>query len=343
MLFELPPFEHVDAEKVEDVLLWLRTDREKATVVAGATDLLGLMKDRIEGPALKTPAVLINIKTIPVLNRILYDESAGLRIGAAVRLNDLITSDVITERFRILSQAARLVGTTPLRNMGTLGGNLCQRPRCLYFRHPHFICFKKGGNRCYAVAGEHRHYHSILQNGRCVAAHPSDMASALVALNAKAIITCSDGERELPLQNFFSGPNDLLETVLKYDEFLKEIHIPNQKGKTGQVFLKQRIRHSADFALSSVATVARISDETCEDIRIVLGGVAPFPYAASLAEKTVKGRSLSERLISEAAEASVEGARPLPMNQYKLDLTKALVRRALTFLWRGDTQSGEHS
>jgi xanthine dehydrogenase YagS FAD-binding subunit len=330
MLFELPSFEHVDAMEVKEAVSYLCEYGEKARVVAGGTDLLSLMKDRIEGPELKTPELLINIKTIPEINRITYSEEKGLRIGAAVTLNHIATSGVIKQRFNILSQAARQVGTTQIRNMGTIGGNICQRSRCLYFRHPHFICFKKGGSKCYAATGEHRYYHSILENGKCVMAHPSDMAPALIALKAEALISSPEGEKKLPLEDFFLGPNNFTETVLKADEFLTEIHVPTQNDITHQLFLKQRIRHSADFALSSVATAARISDGICEDIRIVLGGIAPHPYLASLASEVVKGRRLNESLISQAAEASVEGAKPLPMNGYKVDLTKAMVRRALT-------------
>jgi len=332
MLFELPSFEHIDAMEVKEAVSYLREYGEKARVVAGGTDLLSLMKDRIEGPELKIPELLINIKTIPEINRITYSEEIGLRIGAAVTLNRLATSDVINQKYSILSQAARQVGTTQLRNMGTIGGNICQRPRCLYFRHPHFLCFKKGGSKCYAAVGEHRYYHSILRNGKCVMAHPSDIGPALVALKAKAITVSANGEREVPMEDFFLGPNNFTETVLKSDEFLKEIQIPTQNNITHQLFLKHRIRHSADFALSSVATVAQISDGICEDIRIVLGGIAPLPYLASLANEVVKGRRLNESLISQAAEASVEGAKPLPMNGYKVDLTKAMVRRVLTVI-----------
>ncbi len=332
MLFELPSFEHIDVETVEEAAFWLHRYGEKARVVAGATDLLGLMKDRIEGPKLKVPEVLVNIKTIPELAGIIWDEGRGLRIGAAVTLNSLTASDVIKQHFNLLVQSAWQVGSTQLRNMGTLGGNLCQRPRCLYFRHPHFPCFKKGGTRCYAAAGEHRFHHSILKNGKCVMAHPSDLGPALVALNAKMRLSSLTGEREVPLQDFFLGPDHLTETVLKPDEFVSEIQIPRQKGKTCQVFLKQRIRHAADFALASVAAVARISGEICEDIQIVLGGVAPFPYVASAARETLSGKRPTEELIRQTVEASVEGARPLPMNRYKVDLIKAMVKRALTTL-----------
>jgi xanthine dehydrogenase YagS FAD-binding subunit len=160
-------------------------------------------------------------------------------------------------------------------------------------------------------------------------AHPSDLAPALIALKAEVMIISPNGERKAPLQEFFLGPNHHTETILKTDEYLTEIHVPTQKWRTLQVFLKERIRHSADFALSSVSAVARISAGICEEIRIVLGGVAPFPYVASTAEEVIKGKKMDEDLISQAAGASVEEAKPLPMNGYKVDLTKALVKRAL--------------
>lgn len=329
MLFELPSFEYVDAQGAEEVVFWLQKYGQKARVIAGATDLLGFMKDRVEGPECKIPEVLVNIKKIPEMTRIACDEGTGLKIGAGVTLSRVATSDVIRQEFKILSQAALQVGTTQLRNRGTLGGNLCQRPRCLYFRHPHFLCFKKGGSRCYAATGEHRFYHSILKQGRCVMAHPSDLAPALIALKAEVMIMSPNGSKTVPLQKLFLGPNHTVETILKTDEVLTEIRAPLQSEGTRQVFLKERIRHAADFALSSVAAVARISDGTCEEARIVLGGVAPFPYVASTAEKLIKGKKLDEGLISQAAEASVEGAKPLAMNRYKVDLTKTLVKRAL--------------
>lgn len=333
MLYELPRFKHIDVKNVKEAIFWLQKYGEKARVIAGGTDLLSLMKDRVEGPEFSIPEVLVNIKFIPKMNRITYDEKTGLRIGAAVTLNRLETSDVIKKKFSILLNAARQVGTTQIRNMGTIGGNICQRPQCMYFRHPHFLCYKKGGAKCFAKTGEHRDYHSILEYGKCVMAHPSDVALALVALKAKAIIASYDGGKQIPLEDFFVGANHLNETVLKSDELLMEIQVPKQKGQIYQLFLKHRIRHSSDFALSSVAAVAKISDEICQDIRIVLGGVAPFPYLASEAEEIIRGRRLSKGLISQVAEASVEGARPLPMNRYKIALTRALVRRALTSIW----------
>jgi xanthine dehydrogenase YagS FAD-binding subunit len=334
VLYELPSLEHISVKSLDEAVSCLRKYGEKARIMAGGTDLLGLMKDRIEGPAMRIPGVLVNVKTISEMNEITDDEEGGLRIGASVTLNRLEASGVIKQKFPVLSEAARQVGTTQLRNMGTIGGNICQRPQCMYFRHPHFPCYKKGGTRCYAVTGEHRDYHGILRSGKCVMAHPSDMAPALVALKAKGMIVGSDGTREIPLEDFFVGPDSSVETVLKPDELLTEVQVPIQRGKTHQLFLKHRIRHSSDFALSSVATVAQILDGVCQDIRIVLGGVAPFPYLASKAEEVVRGKRLTEKLISRAAKIALEGARPLRMNHYKIDLTKALVGRALTSIWR---------
>jgi xanthine dehydrogenase YagS FAD-binding subunit len=329
VLYELPVFEHADAESVQEAAFWLEKFGNDARVIAGGTDLLGLMKDRLEGPQLRIPKVLINVKLIAEMKQITYNEEFGLKIGAAVTLNQLEASELICKKFPILSQAARQVGTTQIRNMGTVGGNLCQRPQCMYFRHPDFQCYKKGGRTCYAVNGEHRYDHSVMNYGKCVVAHPSDMAPALIALNACAIIAASSGERKVPLQDFFLGPNDYAETVLKPGELLVEIQVPNEVSKTNQLFLKHRIRHASDFALASVAVVAEVSGENIKGIRIVMGGLAPFPYVVVGAEEMIRGNRLDARLISRVAEASLEDARPLPMNGYKIDLAKAMVKRAL--------------
>lgn len=334
MLFELPVFQHIDVKSIPEALSWLQKYGDKARVIAGGTDLLSLMKDRIQGPQFRIPDILINIKSIPTMDCITYEDEKELRIGAAVTLNYLATSEIVKKRFSILSQAAGQVGSTQIRYMGTIGGNICQRPRCLYFRHLDFLCHKKGGEKCYALSGEHRYYHSIMKYGKCIMAHPSDMAPVLMALKAKAIIATSGGERDIPFEDFFLAPNYLTETVLKSDEFLTEVRVPSHRHRIYQQFLKHRIRHSVDFSLSSVAAVAQISQGFCEEIQIVLGGVAPFPLKASEAEEIIRGRTLDDRIISKAAEAATQIANPLPMNRYKVDLTKTLVRRVLTSIWQ---------
>ena len=147
LLFELPDFQLVDAESCEEANLFLSKYIGSVGLLSGGTDLLALMKDRISGPQLKIPDILVNIKTIPGMDQILLDEKVGIRIGSTVSLGLMASDEMISQKFSILSQAAEKVGTTQIRNRGTIGGNLCQRPRCMYFRHPHFVCRKKGGKK----------------------------------------------------------------------------------------------------------------------------------------------------------------------------------------------------
>lgn len=331
MLYELPGFEHVSVRHVEEAVSALRTHGDEAKVIAGGTDLLALMKDRVQGPKLPIPKVLIDIKPIEEMQRITFERAKGLRIGAVVRIGEVVDSKVIRSEFSLLSHAARGIATTQIRNMGTVGGNLCQRPRCLYFRHPDFVCYKKGGAKCYAFSGQHKYYHAVMKYGKCASAHPSDLAPCLLALGGQCVVA-GEGGREvvIPMEDFFPGGNEHKDIVLSPDELLVGLQVPCPKEKSYQVFLKSRIRHSTDFALASVAVVLCVQEGACEDARIVLGGIAPFPYRAAEAEKRILGRKLDARLIADASEASVMEARPLDMNSYKCDLSKSLVRRALS-------------
>ena len=171
-------------------------------------------------------------------------------------------------------------------------------------------------------------------------AHPSDMAPALIALGAKAILAGPGEGRELNLSEFFLGPNEINETVLQPGEFIQAFQVPEKNGYRSQYFLKSRIRKSADFAIASVSVVANVVNKICRDAKIVLGGVAPFPYVAETAAEIVRGKRLNEEVISRAAEASVAESRPLPMNRYKVDITKVLVKRALMFI-RNGPEGGE--
>jgi xanthine dehydrogenase YagS FAD-binding subunit len=331
MLYEMPVIEYAEVTTTDQAVALLKKHSNHAAVLAGATDLLGMLKDKIEGPELKIPEILINIKSIKNIDQITTDRDI-IRIGAAVTLTSLIHSDIIQKIFPSLSQAALLVGNTQIRNMGTIGGNLCQRPRCMYFRHPDFICSKKGGKTCFAVTGEHKDYHAILNLGKCVMAHPSDTATILVALNAKGVIAGSEGETTVPIQDFFTGPNSYRDTVLAPDQFLKEIQLHYPKTGTRQIFLKQRVRHSTDFALASVAAAVVIKDGICSDINLVMGGVSIRPLVVKKAVDILQDKQLDNNIIDQAAEAAVEGARPLKRNHYKTELTKALVKRALTII-----------
>ena len=332
MLDELPPLAHVDAESVEDAVRWLAEYGDRAKLLAGGTDLLGLMKDRIDGPGLPLPDVLVSVKRIPGLADIAEQPGGGLRIGAAATLVDIERHPSVTARFPALAQAAASVATTQIRAVGTIGGNLCQRPWCWYFRHPQFVCLKRGGRQCFAIPGSNRTYFSVLGLGVCVMSHPSDLAPALMALGAQIAIAGPDGRRDVPVDRFFTGPRSLTETVLGPADILVSVDVPAPASGSRSLFVKHRVRDSWDFALSEVAVAVTPAGDAWADVRIALGGVAPFPYRATAAEAALAGHAPTAERIAEAADAAVARARPLAMNGYKIDLTRALVARALAAL-----------
>jgi xanthine dehydrogenase YagS FAD-binding subunit len=339
MLYEVPEIEYLTARSVKEAVSWLVQHGSEAKIIAGGTDLLGLMKDRIVGPQMPMPRVLIGIKRISGLDRIQYDDGNGLTIGAAATLASIETSKTVLQKFPILAQAAGSIAIRQIRNMGTIGGNLCQRPWCWYFRVPYFNCYKKGGSMCYAITGENKTYFSILGLGVCVMAHPSDMAPALISLGASVRIDGPSGRRMVPMEDFFNGPRDVFETVLRNDEILSEIYVPEQLEGTVGVYLKERPRGAWDFALASVAALLRIQESICVDAKIVLGGVAPFPYRAWEAENAIKGKAIGRDLAVRAGEIAVFWAHPLKMNRYKIPLTKALVKKALLRCFESTSRS----
>jgi xanthine dehydrogenase YagS FAD-binding subunit len=326
---ELPPFAHVDAASIDHAVSVLAEHGGRAQVLAGGTDLLGLMKDRITGPRMAVPEVLVNVKGIPELGGITERPDGGLRIGAAVTLVDLEREPRVAGRFPALAQAAGSVATAQIRAMGTVGGNLCQRPWCWYFRHPQFPCLKRGGRQCYALPGSNRTYFSVLGLGVCVMSHPSDLAPALMALGARVGIAGPAGRRDVAIDRFFRGPRSLTETVLEPAEIVTWVDVPAPAAASRSLFLKHAVRNTWDFALSEVAVSVTPGAGRWDQVRIALGGVAPFPYRATAAEAVLAGQAPTESRVREAAEAALHGARPLALNGYKIDLTKALVARAL--------------
>ncbi len=318
-------FEHIDAKTVNEACGLLVRYKGKARVIAGGTDLLGILKDKILP---SYPEVIINIKTIPKLDYI-KENKHGLRIGALTTLSDIARSSVIREKYKALAKAAGAVGSPQIRNMATLAGNLCQDVRCWYYRYPHhiggrMICLRKGSGRCLAVSGDNR-YHAILEGKRCFAVCPSDMAIALTALDAKINIGGIKKNRTVPVRDFFT----YLGNLLKPGEMITEIQVPKALGKTKQTFLKWTLRKPIDFAVVSVASVLRLEDGICAEANIAIGAVAPVPIKAVAAERTIKGRVITAETAAEAAEAAVANAKPLSMNAYKVEITKTLVKRAI--------------
>jgi xanthine dehydrogenase YagS FAD-binding subunit len=308
---------------LKEALSILKENNGKAKLMAGGTDLLGEMKEKVT-----QPEQVIYIKEIPDLKYIRTGED-GLQIGALVSLQEITVHPIIQKKFNLLAQAAQEVGSPQLRNMGTLGGNLCQRPRCWYYRGD-FVCLKKGGGQCYAVTGQNK-YHAILEGGPCFIVHPSDTATALVALEARVKIASLERKKTIPLDKFFILPRQDIsrENILEPDEILTEILIPyHQEGSRG-VYLKARERKCWDFALASVAAICVIKEGICHDVRLVLGGIAPIPLRAHRAEELLRGKSLKTKLIEQASQLALSGARPLSSNLYKVELIQALVKQAL--------------
>ncbi|MDG6997394.1 MAG: FAD binding domain-containing protein, partial [Nitrososphaerota archaeon] len=292
------------------------------------TDLLGLMKDRISGSQMPIPVALVNIKNIKELGVIVHNTKEST-VGSAVTLSEIATNSELGLRFPAFVQAAASVATTQIRNMGTLGGNLCQRPWCWYFRHPAFDCFKKGGKQCYAITGDNSTYFSVYNLGTCVMSHPSDTAPALIALGAKASIASSTyGIKEVALSDFFLGPKNVQDNILQPEEILVSVSVPRRSLKQRSTYLKQRIRDNWDFALASVSASGAVDDHgRIDSIRIVLGGVAPMPFTLETTE-ILLGKGLNETKL-EVARLVSSKAKPLKMNRYKVRIVRALVLRAL--------------
>jgi xanthine dehydrogenase YagS FAD-binding subunit len=329
MLHEIPPLEHVEPKTLKEAVYWLDTYGEKARVIAGGTDLLGLIKDEVSGPKLPFPEVLVDISKISEMKNIEFNGKEGLTIGAGVTLSELEESPEVRKRFGILGQAAKSIGTPQIRSMGTVGGNICQRPWCWYFRHPSFPCYKKGGKQCYAIAGEHKYYFSILGLGVCVMSHPSDLAPALVASDATMLVAGPVGKKIIPIRAFFNGPGEVFENVLKTNEILVGVRVPRHFEEFNGVYLKDRIRDTWDFALTSAAVLLKMSGDECIDARVCLGGVAPHPYRAEPAEQMLKNKRVDEETAAMAAKVSLERAKPLPMTKYKVELSQTILKRAI--------------
>jgi xanthine dehydrogenase YagS FAD-binding subunit len=322
------PFAYAEPKTIEAASEILARAGAKAQPIAGGLDLLGELKDGIA-----EPEVLVNLKTVPGLGAIRVQPDGGLRIGALVTLTALEQHERARREFPALAQAAQSVGSVEIRNVGTVGGNLCQRPRCWYYRSPLHRCLKKGGDVCFTVSGETK-YHAILGGGPSFIVHPSDLAPALIACDARVAIAGPAGRKDLPLEQFYVLPAVRLdhETVLEAGEIVTEVTVPAAAAAglgSPSIYLKFREKDSFDFALVSVAASLRTEDGVCTEARLVLGGVAPVPWRARAAEKVLVGKPITARAAAKAAETALEGAAPLAHNGYKVPLAKGLIRRAL--------------
>jgi xanthine dehydrogenase YagS FAD-binding subunit len=306
-----------------------RGARERVQLLAGGQDLLTEMKEHLAEPEL-----LVNLKGIGGLDRIEIDAAGALSIGALATVAALEDHAEIRTRFPVLHEAARSIASPQIRSVGTVGGNLCQRPRCWYYRSEHAKCIKKGGSECFSKTGLNK-YNAILGGGPSYIVHPSDLAPALVALEAQARLRGPGGERTVPLERFFTLPSEgsvLKENVLADDEILVSVSVPAPPPGMKSTYLKFKERGSFDFALVSVAAAVWLESGSVSRARLVLGGVAPIPWRSEDAERALVGKAMDASSWKAAGEAAMIEADPLAHNAYKIPLAKGLIHRALQSL-----------
>ena len=319
-------FQYQDAKTV-DAAVSANAGHSGVKFVAGGTTLIDLMKLNVE-----TPQVLIDINRLP-LTQVESTSDGGVKIGAMVRNSDLANHELITKQYPVLSQALRSGASPQLRNMATTGGNLLQRTRCYYFRDTAYTaCNKRNpGSGCAAIDGFNR-IHAILGTSEhCIATHPSDMAVAMMALEATVHTQSSHGDRSIALDEFYLVPGNTpqKENVLQPGELITYVTLPPVANGMRSYYLKLRDRASYEFALSSAAVVVQMNGGKIVRARVALGGVATKPWRSHEAENALEGQAANEKTFQAGAEAALRGARPLHDNAFKVKLAQLCLTRAL--------------
>lgn len=304
-----------------------------ARPLAGGQDLLTEMKSY-----LVTPGELVDLTQVNGLDK--FSTAKDLELGALTSLARIATDPDLKAKWPALAVAAESVASPQIRNQATLGGNLCQRPRCWYFRNEHAPCIKKGGSECFAESGLNK-YNAILGGGPSYIVHPSDCATALVMLDATVTKHGPRGVSDMPLEEFFTLPSEgsiVRENVLKANEILVQVNVPAPQAGWKSTYLKFKERDSYDFAMSAVALALRLEGDTIAEARLVLGAVAPIPWRARKAEKFLAGKPNTPETWKQAAEVALADAEPLEHNGYKVPLTKGLIQKAMRAISTGEQQ-----
>lgn len=317
-------FEHIFAASADEAVERLGAADGEALLIAGGTDLLTLMKAE-----LAAPLRLIDLKPLTHLRGVSWQPDGATRIGALTTLAELERDAGVANRYALLIQATRDAATPQLRAMATVGGNLLQQYRCWYYRDG-LNCWLAGGDECFARDGQNQH-HAIFQAGPCVAAHPSDLAPALIALDATVTIQSQAGERDVSVEDLLAAPTDdrRLPHTLRRGEIITRINLPARAPSARGVYLKAMERQAWSFALASVAARLTLEGDIVREARVVLGGVANTPWRARAAEAALVGQPLTNEGAAQAAGLAVQGAAPLALNGYKVRLAQELTRRAI--------------
>src|SRR5688572_14565982 len=319
---ELKAFAYVNATNEKEAIAALaKAERGRMLPMAGGMDLLGMMKDYFVSPE--------RVVSIRNLDQTMTSADGGLRLGAAVKIADLVEHAQARRLYPALVTAAEEVGTPQIRNVGTVGGNMMQRPRCWYFRNEEFNCLKKGGSRCFAVDGENQ-YHAIFGDGPCHIVHPSSLAVPVIAYGGRFRVAGPAGEREVAAIDYYEMPdrNLLGETVLAANELLTHVILP-APGQTRNATYEVRFKQSHDWPLAMASVALSMQGQNVRTARIVMGAVAPVPWRASAAEAALAGKRMSEQVAMAAADAAVATAKPMSGNAYKVQIARTAVKRAI--------------
>jgi xanthine dehydrogenase YagS FAD-binding subunit len=318
----LPKFTYVRPTTVNEALAVLN-DRP-SLIHGGGTDLLGCLREGVF-----SADTLVSLSSIDELRGIRQARDGGLRIGALTTIAEVAASESVANGYSSLAEAASEVASPQLRNQGTIAGNLCQKPRCWYYRG-HFDCLRKGGEKCFAYEGENQ-YHCIFGGDMCYIVHPSDTAPALAALGAVCRISGPSSSRSVAVESFHVPPTEdpQRETVLSPDEILTEIILPAPASGLRSSYRKVRTRGAWDFALAGVALAIVFDGGAVRSARVFLSGAAPVPWRAKAAEDVIVGTKLDAATIAKAAAATVAGAEPLEQNGYKIPLFEGLMKEQL--------------
>ena len=317
-------FEYANPTSVQDAVRLLGSNAGESAVLAGGTDLLSLMKDYVV-----TPGRLVNIKSIEDLQGVSYDSDAGLSIGAVATLDELANQDAVQTHYPALIQALDGIRSAQIQAAGTVGGDLCQRPRCWYFRRGFGLLAEMNGKSM--VADGDNRYHAILGNdGPAQFVNASSLAPALIALGAKVTIQGVSGSREIALEDFFQTPGSQgeRENVLAPNEILTRIVVPAASGTQNATY-EVREKEALDWPLAAASVSLTENGGGVGQARVVLGHVAPVPWVSEKAGMALQGKAVSRESAESAGDAAVEGARALSRNKYKIQLARVAVKRAV--------------
>jgi xanthine dehydrogenase YagS FAD-binding subunit len=316
-------FAYVNPASEKEAVAALKTDGI-AMVIGGGQDLLARMKDYID-----SPDRIVNVKGLD--GTVTATPDGGLKIGSAVKIVDLAEHARIAALYPPVAASAIEVGTPQIRNQGTVGGNINQRPRCWYFRNEEFVCYKKGGSRCFATNGENQ-YHAIFGNdGPSHIVHPSSLAVPFVAYGAKFRVLGPNGEREIAAADYFTMPtlqNVLKENVLEDEDILTHVILP-APGNVRHGHYEVRYKQSHDWPLAFTTVVLTMNGNNIRSARVVIGAVAPVPWRSRPAEEALAGKPLNEATAAAAGEAAISEAKPMSGNVYKMQIAKTAVKRAI--------------